>query len=145
MCSPTRTKGAPTRDPRHMLMLCIGIELLEPHLTPVHPCTTTATFNGCTRASFAIQCKSCTSSASWASPASTTASYNTAVISTTCDQFPASSATFTVSIKASTVVCIDNGIPFSPPFLDRARLTLDNTHESLACSQTRYVYYFLSS
>src|SRR6266567_7046969 len=67
--------------------------------------------SGCARASLAIQCRSCTSSASWASPCSTAASYKAAVRSTTCDQLPASRWIFTASIKASTVAFTDTAIP----------------------------------
>src|SRR2546429_5515003 len=73
-------------------------------------------FSGCTRASLAIQWRSCTSSASWASPCSTAASYKAAVRSSTCDQLPASRWTLTASIKASTDVLTDTAIP-SPSFL----------------------------
>src|SRR5947209_10259224 len=73
-------------------------------------------FSGCAKASLAIQCRSCTSSASWVSPCSTAASYKAAVRSTTCDQLPASRWTLTASIKASTDVFTDTAIPF-PSFL----------------------------
>src|SRR5947209_3115216 len=115
MRPPARTKGTPTGYPCQTLMRRISIELLKPLTTPVHGWTTITAFSGCTRASLATQCRSCTSSASWASPCSTAASYKTAVRSTTCDQLPASRWTFTASIKASTDVFADNTIS-SPSF-----------------------------
>src|SRR5437660_363326 len=111
MRPPSRTKGAPTGYPCHPLMHWISIELLKPLTTAVHGWTTITPFKGCTRASLAIQCKSCTSSASWGSPDSTAASYKTAVRPTTCDQLPASRWTLTASIKASTDVFTDTAIP----------------------------------
>src|SRR5437868_1717172 len=111
MRSPPRTKGTPTDYPCQALMHCIGIELLKSLTTPGHGWTTMTAFSGCARASLAIQCRSCTSSASWASPCSTAASYKAAVRSTTCDQLPASRWTFTASIKASTDGFTDTAIP----------------------------------
>src|SRR2546423_13731466 len=111
MRSPARTKGTRTGYACHPLMRGFSIELLKPLTTPVHGWTTITPFSGCARASLAIQCKSCTSSANWASPCSTAASYKAAVRSTTCDQLPASRWIFTASIKASTVAFTDTAIP----------------------------------
>src|SRR5947207_2766220 len=111
MRPPSRTKGTPTGYACQALMRWIGIELLKPLTTPVHGWTTMTPFSGCTRASLAIQCRSCTSSANWASPCSTAASYKAAVRSTTCDQSPASRWTFTASIKTSTDGFTDTAIP----------------------------------
>src|SRR5947209_1537782 len=111
MRPPARTKGTPTGYPCQTLMRRIGIELLKPLTTPVHGWATITPFSGCTRASLAIQCRSCTSSAIWGSPCSTAASYKAAVRSTTCDQLPTSRWTLTASIKASTVAFTDSAIP----------------------------------
>src|SRR5690242_1887289 len=79
----------------------IGITLPKEAVSSVHGNTNIATSSGCTSASLAIQCKSCTNSANWTSPSATAQLYNTVVSVTTCDQFPASSSTLMALINAS--------------------------------------------
>src|SRR5260221_4992485 len=89
-------------------MRTISIPLANHRLTitPVHGASNPPTSSGCTSASLAIQCKSWTNSANCASPATTAHTYNSAVSVTTPDQFPASSSTFTASVRASICDCI---------------------------------------